>query len=545
MNDETWPIAALKKGTRARRLVVVLGDQLDHASAALREVDAARDVVLMMEVAAESRHVPSHVQRTVVFLSAMRHFACELAAKGLRVRYVSLADAANTQTFEGELSRAVQELKPEAVVVLEPGEHRVRAMLRKAADALGVPLEILPDEHFLTPREVFEEHASGRKSVIMEFFYREQRKRLDVLMERGKPVGGDWNFDKENRESFGRDGPHAPAVLRFAPDAITRGVIEDVKRLLPELPGRIESFGWPVTREQALESLRDFAEHRLDEFGPYEDAMWTGQTWLYHSQLSVPLNLKLITPRECVVAALARHEKRPVPLASLEGFVRQIIGWREFTRGVYFHEGPGYEARNYLDQHGELPSFYWDGKTEMKCLRECVGQVLDHAYTHHIPRLMVLANFALISGVHPKKISDWFLAMFADAVDWVTLPNTLGMAMHADGVTPEQATKESPSKGPVVGTKPYAASGKYISRMSNYCRHCAFDVEQRTGEDACPFNTFYWDFLIRNKERFRGNQRMAMVMKNVERLSRPDIVEITVSAKKLREKLGIGAIAGA
>jgi deoxyribodipyrimidine photolyase-related protein len=364
-------------------------------------------------------------------------------------------------------------------------------------------------------------------------------------MERGKPVGGDWNFDKENRESFGRDGPHAPAVLRFAPDAITRGVIEDVKRLLPELPGRIESFGWPVTREQALESLRDFAEHRLDEFGPYEDAMWTGQTWLYHSQLSVPLNLKLITPRECVVAALARHEKRPVPLASLEGFVRQIIGWREFTRGVYFHEGPGYEARNYLDQHGELPSFYWDGKTEMKCLRECVGQVLDHAYTHHIPRLMVLANFALISGVHPKKISDWFLAMFADAVDWVTLPNTLGMAMHADGVTPEQATKESPSKGPVVGTKPYAASGKYISRMSNYCRHCAFDVEQRTGEDACPFNTFYWDFLIRNKERFRGNQRMAMVMKNVERLSRPDIVEITVSAKKLREKLGIGAIAGA
>ncbi|MBY0112153.1 MAG: cryptochrome/photolyase family protein [Phycisphaerales bacterium] len=517
---------------------------MDPASAVLRDIDAARDVVLMMEVAAESRHVPSHVQRTVVFLSAMRHFAGELVAKGLRVRYVSLADAANTQTFEGELSRAVRDLKPEAIVVLEPGEHRVRVALQEAADGLGVPLEVRADEHFLTPREVFAAHASSRKSLIMEFFYREQRKRLDVLMERGKPVGGDWNFDKENRESFGRDGPHAPAVLRFEPDAITCGVMEDVRRVLPELPGRIESFGWAVTRAQALESLQDFVEHRLDDFGPYEDAMWTGQTWLYHSQLSVPLNLKLISPRECVEAALARHARRPVPLASLEGFVRQIIGWREFIRGVYFHEGPSYETRNYLEEHGMLPSFYWDGKTEMKCLRECVGQVLDHAYTHHIPRLMVLANFALISGVHPKKISDWFLAMFADAVDWVTLPNTLGMAMHADGVTAEQATKKQPSKGPVVGTKPYAASGKYISRMSNYCRHCAFDVEKRTGDDACPFNTFYWDFLIRNKDRFKGNQRMVMVMKNVERLSRPDVVEITVSAKKLREKLGIGAIGG-
>ena len=539
-----WPIAPLPKGAKARRLVVVLGDQLDPASAALRDIDAARDVVLMMEVVAESRHVPSHVQRTVVFLSAMRHFACELVATGLRVRYVALTDGANTKSFDSELSRAVRDLKPEAIVVLEPGEHRVREMLQHAADALGVRLESRPDEHFLTPREVFETHAASRKSLIMEFFYREQRKRLDVLMEGGKPVGGDWNFDKENRESFGKEGPHAPAVLRFEPDAITRGVMEDVRRVLPDLPGRIESFGWAVTRAQALESLQDFVDNRLDEFGPFEDAMWTGQTWLYHSQLAVPLNLKLISPRECVEAALARHARRPVPLASLEGFVRQIIGWREFIRGVYFHEGPAYETRNYLDQHGELPAFYWDGKTDMRCLRECVGQVLDHAYTHHIPRLMVLANFALISGVHPQKISDWFLAMFADAVDWVTLPNTLGMAMHADGVTAEQATKKQPAKGPVVGTKPYAASGKYIARMSNYCRHCAFDVEKRTGEDACPFNTFYWDFLIRNKGRFRGNQRMAMVMKNVERLSRPDVVEITVSAKKLREKLGIGAIAG-
>ena len=496
----------------------------------------------MLEVAAESRHVPSHVQRTVVFLSAMRHFGAELAAKGFRLHYVTLTDPANTQSFETEVAWAVGELQPERLIVLEPGEHRVRGLLGEAAACARVPLEIRADEHFLTPRETF---ASSRKNLIMEFFYREQRKRLKVLMEGGKPVGGDWNFDKENRESFGRDGPHAPAVLRFPPDAITRGVIEDVRRMLPDLPGRIDMFGWAVTRKQALESLQDFVEHRLDEFGPYEDAMWTGQTWLYHSQLSVPLNLKLISPRECIDAALTRHAKRPVPLASLEGFVRQIIGWREFIRGVYFHEGPAYETRNYLDQHGELPSFYWDGKTEMKCLRECVGQVLDHAYTHHIPRLMVLANFALISGVHPRKISDWFLAMFADAVDWVTLPNTLGMAMHADGVTPEQATKKNPAKGPVVGTKPYAASGKYIARMSNYCRHCAFDVEKRTGDDACPFNTFYWDFLIRNKEHFRGNQRMAMVMKNAERLTRPDVVEITVSAKKLREKLGIGAVVGA
>lgn len=520
--------------------MIVLGDQLDHNSAALRDLDGEHDVVLMMEVAAESRHVPSHVQRTVLFLSAMRHFACELAAKGVRLRYVALIDEGNTHTFAGEVKRAVTALRPEQLVVLEPGEHRVRATLAEIAEATGVPLEIREDEHFLTPRAVFAAHASDRKSLIMEFFYREQRRRLDVLMQGGKPVGGDWNFDKENRESFGREGPHAPAVLRFAPDAITKGVIDEVKQILPDLPGRLESFGWAVTRREALESLHDFVEHRLDEFGPYEDAMWTGQTWLYHSQLSVPLNLKLLTPRECVEASLQRNARRAVPLASLEGFVRQVIGWREFIRGVYFHEGPAYETRNYLDQHGELPSLYWDGKTEMKCLRECVGQVLDHAYTHHIPRLMVLANFALISGVHPKKISDWFLAMFADAVDWVTLPNTLGMAMHADGVTAEQATKKSPAKGPVVGTKPYAASGKYISRMSNYCRNCGYDVDRRTGENACPFNTFYWDFLIRNREKFRGNQRMAMVMKNVERLSKPDVVEITVSASRLRDTLGIG-----
>ena len=410
------------------------------------------------------------------------------------------------------------------------------AMLRGWERTLGVGVEMVEDGHFLTPLTWFEEYAADKKSLIMEFFYRQQRKRLGILVDdEGKPEGGAWNFDAENRESFGREGPQAPPPLRFAADSITHAVIKDVKKALPEAPGLewVDGFSWAVTRAQALEMLEDFVTHRLRDFGRYEDAMWTGQAWLYHSQLSVPLNLKLISPRECVEAALREHARRPVPLNSLEGFIRQIIGWREFIRGVYWTQGPGYGERNGLEQFGKLPWFYWSGETDMRCMRECVGQVLRHAYSHHIPRLMVLGNFALIAGVHPRAITDWFLAMYADAVDWVTTPNTLGMAMHADGTA---------ERGPVVGTKPYAASGKYIDRMSNYCGKCAYDAGKRAGEKACPFNTLYWDFLIRNRERFSKNQRMAMILKNVDRMKREEMVEITVSAEKLREKMGVGEI---
>jgi deoxyribodipyrimidine photolyase-related protein len=519
------------------RMIVVLGDQLSHTSAALREMDVTRDVVVMMEVMAESTHVPSHKARAVLFLSAMRHFAHELRERGVRVWYSTLDDAGNTQTFDGEVARAAKQLKPTRVVAVEPGEHRVMAMVQGWEKLLGVPVEIAADEHFLTTHGQFVAWAKGRKELTMEFFYREQRKRLGILMEAdGKtPTSGTWNYDQENRQTFGKSGPSPQprAPVAFAPDDVTRDVMRVVQERLADAPGELDGFAWPVTRADALIALQDFIKHRLALFGPFEDAMWTGEHVLYHSALSAALNLKLLDPRECVTAALEAHAKGRAPLQSVEAFIRQLIGWREFIRGVYWLEGATYNQRNYLGQHGRLPAFYWTGDTTMRCMSETIGQVAATGFAHHIQRLMVMGNFALTSGVHPRAVSDWFLAMYVDAIDWVTLPNTLGMVMHADGT----ATKK-----PVVGTKPYCSSGQYIKKMSNYCTGCRFDPGKRTGEDACPFTVFYWDFLRRHRERFAKNPRMAQLLGNLDRFGAEQVQQITISAKRLREQMGIGAI---
>lgn len=519
----TFDLRSLRSG--AKTLYLVLGDQLDRESPILGRIRKSDDAVLMMEVARESEHPVSHIQRTVMFLSAMRHHALWLRNQGLRVEYVRLDDEDNTQSFESEIQRAITRLQADNVAVVQPGDHRVQNEIESACDSAGVDLEILEDTHFLTTHEQFGEWASGRKSLVMEYFYRAQRKRLGVLLtEDGEPVGGEWNYDRENRESF--KGPPRPSdPPRFEMDVITREVADMVGKKLPNLPGTIDTFNWPVTREQALQCLDAFIEDRLRKFGPYEDAMWTNQRTLYHSRLSPAINLHLLSPRECVDRALEAYEKGHAKINSVEGFVRQLIGWREFIRGVYFLEGDEYADRNALGMEGELPGLYWDAETDMACMRDCVGSVVEDAYAHHIPRLMVMGNFAMLAGVRPKEVSDWYLGMYADGVEWATAPNVVGMAMHADGG--------------VVGTKPYAASGKYISRMSNYCENCPHDINQRTGEDACPFNTLYWDFLIRYEETFRGNHRMAMMMKNVERLKKDERTEITVSATKLRRRFGV------
>lgn len=508
-----------------RRLVVVLGDQLDPQAASLTRLDRRRDAVAMFEVAGESTHVPSHKQRTALFLAAMRHFALELNEQGHRVHYVTLEDPKNSQSLAGELERAVRDLKPGELCCTHPGEWRVKQVLDDAAQRLGLPLSILPDEHFLTSPEEFAEWMEGRKQPVMEHFYRWQRRRLGILMEPdGSPSGGEWNYDKENREPL-RSAPRVPPPYKPRSDAITREVLDLVARRFADNPGSLDRFAWPVTRAAAKRALRGFIEHRLAQFGSYQDAMWSGEPFLYHSLLSPALNLKLLNPRECVAAAVEAHEAGNAPLPAVEGFIRQIIGWREFIRGIYWHEGPDYGERNELQQTGRLPEFFWTGETDMACLRECVGQVLDRAYGHHIQRLMVTGNFALISGVDPRAISDWYLAMYVDAVDWVTLPNTLGMVMHADGG--------------VVGTKPYAASGRYIERMSNYCQGCRFDPAKRTGPDACPFTTFYWDFLIRHQRRFSANRRMSMIVRNVDRIAPQERTAITADADRRREEFGL------
>lgn len=521
-----------------RTLAVVLGDQLDSHSPALRRLDKDADAVLMMEVDEEAALGPSHRQRTALFFSAMRHFALDLDQKGYRVRYMPVDQRGNTQTLTGEVERAAKFLNPERIVVVHPGDWRILKEAENWEDATGIKTEILDDEHFTCSLEEFNEWADGRKELTMEYFYRERRKALGILVDGdGKPEGGQWNYDHDNRETFGKHGPNAPPPLRFNPDGITNEVIELVKNRYPDAPGSLDEFGWPVTAKQAKKALKAFIESGLRDFGPYEDAMWTGQPWLFHSQLSVPLNLKLLDPQDCIDAALDAYKNNKAPINSVEGFIRQIIGWREYVRGVYWREGPSYRDRNYLDQHGDLPEFYWSGDTDMRCLKECIQPVLDHAWMHHIPRLMVTGNFALIAGIHPRQIGDWYFGMYADSVDWVTTPNTIGMSMYADGTD---------DFGPVVATKPYAASANYIGKMSNFCKHCPYDAKARTGETskgkACPFNTFYWDFLIRNEDRFKGNNRMSLIMKNVKKMPRDEKISIRVSATSLRKRLGIGEI---
>lgn len=519
-SDKLRQLSALEVDGSVNRLAVVLGDQLALKYEMLRSLSKSEDAVLMMEVVDEATHVASHRQRTLVFLAAMRHFALALSSRGYRVHYVQLDDPDNTQSFAGEIERVVGQLEPERLECIHPGEWRVLSALKEAASACDLPLTVHEDDHFLVSRDAFAGWMSGRKSVIMEHFYRWQRKELDILMEPdGSPVGGTWNFDKENRKAL-RSAPDARKPYQPRMNPLTLATAETIERRLPESPGSLDGFRWPVTREQALRALSDFAEHRLPHFGTYQDAMWEGEPFLYHSLLSAALNLKLLRPMECVHAAIEAYESGAAPLNAVEGFVRQIIGWREFIRGVYWHEGPEYPERNALGDRGSLPEFYWTGETDMACMRDSIGQVLEHGYGHHIQRLMVTGNFALIAGVEPRQVNDWYRGMYVDAVDWATTPNVIGMVMHADGG--------------VVGTKPYAASGQYIKRMSNHCAGCRYDPGERTGDGACPFTTFYWDFLLRHEDALRANQRMSLIMKNVDRIESKERSAISERAADFR-----------
>ena len=507
------------------RLAVVFADQLDLHGAALANLDKQRDAILMMEIADASRQPPSHRQRTALFLSAMRHFARELAQRKYRVHYIRLNDADNTHNFDREIARAVAMLKPNRLDCTEPGDWRVREQVESAFDRTELPWEIHEDAHFLVSRAEFAQWMDRRNQPVMEHFYRAQRKKLGVLMRAdGKPEGGEWNYDQQNRNAL-KSAPDLEKPYTPRTDAITREVMALVNEHLPDLPGKLDAFQWPVTRDQARRALDDFITHRLARFGDYQDAMWTGQPLLYHSGLSAALNLKLLNPRECVDAARQAYAAKQAPLNSVEGFVRQLIGWREFIRGIYWHQGPDYRACNALDHTGALPDVYWTGETEMACMHASLGQVIEQGYGHHIQRLMVTGNFALIAGIDPAAVNDWYLGMYVDAVDWVTTPNVIGMALHADGG--------------VVGTKPYVASGKYIQRMSNYCQDCPYDPAQRTGAQACPFTVFFWDFLMRHEARFRDNRRMGMMLKNVERLEREERDAIRQRAREIRIELNI------
>lgn len=507
-----------------RHLIVVLGDQLDQDSAALAGLDSARDVVFMAEVSEESTKVRSNQVRTALFLSAMRHFRDHLTARGIRCEYSRLGQHDHA-TLNTALKDALHRHRPERLVLVEPGEWQIEQDIKAVCAEAGVNLDLRDDTHFLISRHAFASWARGYRQLRMENFYRKMRKDTGILMQPdGEPELGRWNFDSENRGSFGKAGPgHLPDLPRFEPDAITREVIADVRGHFPGHPGDLDNFNWPVTREQALVALRAFVTGRLASFGQFQDAMWRDEPWLYHSLLSAALNLKLLNPREVIHAALEAYRCGRAPIEAVEGFVRQILGWREFMRGLYWLDMPGMRAANHFEHSRKLPAWYWTGATHMRCMQAAVGQTLKYGYAHHIQRLMVTGQFALLAEVAPQEVEDWYLAVYVDAVEWVELPNVAGMALYANGGR--------------FTSKPYIASGAYIKRMSNYCDGCRYRPAEKTGPRACPVTTLYWHFLDKHERTLLGNPRTSLMAKNVSRLDATEREAIRSQAEQILARL--------
>ncbi|MEQ9327747.1 MAG: cryptochrome/photolyase family protein [Rhodospirillales bacterium] len=501
-------------------LRLLLGDQLSPAIAALDGLDRDADIVLMAEVSDETTYVPHHPKKIAFILSAMRHFADELRRDGVRVDYVRLDDPANSGSFDGEVRRAIDRHAPDRLILCHPGEYRVLEMMRDWQENLDISVEIRPDSRFVASLDDFAGWAKGRRQWRMEYFYREMRKKTGLLMNAdGKPEGGRWNFDAENRKPLKAAAEPLPAMPHVEPDAMTRAVLDLVSSRFGRHFGDLDGFGYAVTRDAAEQVFERFIDRSLAHFGDYQDAMVAGEAALFHSVISMYLNTGLLDPLDACRRVERCYLDGRAPLNAVEGFIRQIIGWREYVRGIYWMLMPDYADRNFLGANRPLPAFYWTGATDMACMADAIAMTRREGYAHHIQRLMVTGNFALLVGVRPKEICDWYLAVYADAFDWVELPNTLGMAMHADGG--------------VMGSKPYAASGKYIDRMSGYCRDCRYDVTDVTGEKACPFNALYWNFLMENREKLRDNARMKLIYASLNRMDAERRQAIRARAEKL------------
>ncbi|MCU0908653.1 MAG: cryptochrome/photolyase family protein [Rhodobacteraceae bacterium] len=505
------------------RLILVLGDQLSPGLASLKAADPARDVVVMAEVAAEATYVPHHPKKIAFLFAAMRKHAARLVAAGWRVLYTPLDDPGNTGSIPGELIRRAAETGAHEVIATRPGDWRLIAAL----EGCPVPVRLLEDDRFICSHAEFESWADGRKALRMEFFYREMRRKTGLMMDGDQPAGGQWNFDHDNRKraepSMLRVGP-----LRHEPDSVTAEVLDLVAARFPSNFGRLTPFWFATDPEGAQASLDHFLRHGLPAFGDEQDAMLESDRFLSHSILSMYINAGLLDPLAVAQAVEAEWRSGRVPINAAEGFIRQIIGWREFIRGIWHREGPDYTARNGLGATRALPAFYWGGETRMACVRSAVAATRDEAYAHHIQRLMVTGNFALLAGIDPGRVHEWYLAVYADAFEWVEAPNVIGMTLHADGG--------------VVGSKPYAASGAYIDRMSDHCGGCHYRVKDRTGPRACPFNPLYWDFLLRHRERFAGNPRMAQMYRTWDKMDAARRAETLAEAARVLADLDAGRV---
>ncbi|WP_068088926.1 cryptochrome/photolyase family protein [Polycladidibacter stylochi] len=486
-----------------KTLRLILGDQLSRQISSLRDISADTDCVLICEVWEEARYVQHHKKKIAFLFSAMRHFAQELRQAGITVLYTKLDDAENTGSLQREVQRALQQHPFERVIVTMPGEYRLSDIISSWQDNFGVAVEQREDDRFLCTPQEFADWSKERKQLRMEYFYRDMRRRYNVLMNGNKPVGGKWNYDQQNRNPAKPDLT-IPQAFSAPIDAITQEVLKLVEQKFSAHFGDLQPFYFAVTRDDAIKVLHQFIQERLVSFGDYQDAMVQGEPWLFHAHISFYLNCGLLLPLECVHAAEQAFYNNQAPLNAVEGFIRQILGWREFIRGIYWLKMPEYAHCNHLNAKAPLPDFYWTGKTSMNCLRQCVLETKQNAYAHHIQRLMVLGNFALLTGVAPKHVNNWFLSVYADAYEWVELPNVNGMVLFADGG--------------LVASKPYAAGGSYINKMSNYCKECAYKVAQKSGEHACPFNYLYWDFLARNRTKLENNPRINMMYKSYDRM---------------------------
>lgn len=484
-------------------LHLILGDQLSPTISSLEGCDSSTALILMCEVWEEARYVKHHKKKIAFLFSAMRHFAKELKGNGYKLLYTKLDDEHNTGSFTGEVERVLSLHNIARIIVTQPGEYRVLKAMGEWQMQFGIPVEIRPDSRFLCQTDEFEGWANDRKQLRMEFFYREMRKKYGILMEGDAPEGGQWNYDADNRK-FPKQGLETPQPYSNEVDEITAEVIALVDDGFKDHFGDIAPFYFAVTRTQAQQALGLFIEQRLANFGDYQDAMIEGEPWMYHAHISFYLNCGLLLPLECVEAAEHAYHQGRAPLNAVEGFIRQIIGWREYVRGIYWLNMPDYSTLNFFDATRPLPSFYWTADTKMNCLHQCITETKKNAYAHHIQRLMVLGNFALLAGIDPVDVNEWFLIVYADAYEWVELPNVSGMILFADGG--------------YLASKPYAAGGNYINKMSNYCKNCQYKVTKKNGADACPFNYLYWDFLARNRDKLAANPRIGMMYRTYDRM---------------------------
>lgn len=505
-----------------KTLRIILWDQLNDNLSSLEDCNKKTDFILMSETFEDCTYVKHHKKKLVFILSAMRHFAEHLIKRGFNVIYTQLDAPINSGTLTGEIKRVCHTLSPDKIVVTWPGEYRILHNLNELKSQLDVPLIIRDDTRFLATPYEFSEWASTRKMLRMEFFYREMRKKHQILMSDDKPVGGKWNYDAENRK-FPKGKIQIPLHFQNAPDQITKDVIKLITHSFPDHFGDIEPFYLAVTRKDALRALKVFIQDRLASFGDYQDAMIQNEPWMFHSHLSFYLNIGLLDPLECIKAAENAYYEHDLPLASVEGFIRQILGWREYVRGIYWLKMPKYKSMNFLKANHGLPSFFWTAQTKLNCLKQCITETKQNAYAHHIQRLMVIGNFALLAGIHPDHVNEWYLIVYADAFEWVELPNVTGMILFSDGG--------------YLASKPYAASGAYINKMSNYCDQCVYDVKEKNGPNACPFNYLYWNFLIKHQSQLQHNQRLSMIYSALRRLEPAKIKQVESDAKLFLKEL--------